>query len=205
MAGRSSTTRGSLTPKPIKAVAITHWHNDHPQGVSAIRDAFPNVRIIATSATEAGMLGPEAAAGRLPARSRSWKRSSTKQVDAVQRAACSKLLDDPATTARPARADQEGAGGLRRNSWRDYRGTYIVPPTETFERELVLDDPNVPVRLMHLGRANTDGDLIAWLPQQKIVATGDIVVAPTAVRLLQLSRRLDRDHRQAQGAWRSRP
>ena len=49
-----------LSPKPIKAVAITHWHNDHPQGVSAIRDAFPNVRIIATAATEAGMLGPEA-------------------------------------------------------------------------------------------------------------------------------------------------
>src|SRR5215213_5483919 len=30
----------SLADKPIKAVAITHWHNDHPQGVSAIRDAY---------------------------------------------------------------------------------------------------------------------------------------------------------------------
>ena len=50
----------SLSPKPIKAVMITHWHNDHPQGVSAIRDAFPEVRIIATRQTEAGMLGPEA-------------------------------------------------------------------------------------------------------------------------------------------------
>src|SRR4051812_20322299 len=49
----------SLANKPIKAVAITHWHNDHPQGISAIRDAWPNVRIIATPATEAGMLGPE--------------------------------------------------------------------------------------------------------------------------------------------------
>ena len=47
-----------LSPKPIKAVAITHWHNDHPQGVSSIRDAYPNVRIISTEATEAGMLGP---------------------------------------------------------------------------------------------------------------------------------------------------
>ena len=51
----------SLSPKkPVKAVAITHWHNDHPQGVSAIRDQWPNVRIISTPATEAGMLGPEA-------------------------------------------------------------------------------------------------------------------------------------------------
>ena len=27
----------SLSPKPIKAVMITYWHNDHPQGISAIR------------------------------------------------------------------------------------------------------------------------------------------------------------------------
>src|SRR5688500_12979252 len=49
-----------LTAKPIKAVAITHWHNDHPLGVSAIRDAFPNVRIIATPGTETGLLGAAA-------------------------------------------------------------------------------------------------------------------------------------------------
>ena len=34
----------SLANKPIKAVMITHWHGDHPQGVSAIRDAYPKVR-----------------------------------------------------------------------------------------------------------------------------------------------------------------
>ncbi len=60
----------------------------------------------------------------------------------------------------------------------DFRGTYIVPPTETFERELLLDDRDQPVKLMYLGKANTDGDLVAWLPKQKIVATGDIVVSP---------------------------
>jgi glyoxylase-like metal-dependent hydrolase (beta-lactamase superfamily II) len=36
----------------------------------------------------------------------------------------------------------------------------------------------MPVRLMFLGRANTDGDLVAWLPSQKVVVTGDIVVSP---------------------------
>src|SRR5260221_14219533 len=50
----------SLSPKPIKAVAITHWHNDHPQGISAIRDAYPGVRIISTKPTEEGILGPTA-------------------------------------------------------------------------------------------------------------------------------------------------
>ena len=31
---------------------------------------------------------------------------------------------------------------------------------------------------MFLGRANTDGDAVAWLPRQRIVMTGDIVVSP---------------------------
>ena len=164
-----------LTTKPIKAVAISHWHNDHPQGVSAIRDAFPNVRIIATSATEAGMLGPEAGlVGFRP--DPQLEKELDKQV-IQSRESLQKLHDDPATTAdrreriKKALADYD-------QLLADYKGTYIVPPTETFERELVLDDPEVPVRLMHLGKANTDGDLIAWLPNQKIVATGDIVVAP---------------------------
>ena len=33
--------------------------------------------------------------------------------------------------------------------------------------------------MLVLGRANTDGDLVAWMPRQKVVATGDAVVAPT--------------------------
>ncbi|MCR5878184.1 hypothetical protein [Phenylobacterium sp. J367] len=34
------------------------------------------------------------------------------------------------------------------------------------------------MELRFLGRGNTDGDAIAWLPKQRIVASGDLVVAP---------------------------
>ena len=85
----------SLTPKPIKAVLITHWHNDHPQGVSAIRDAFPKVRIISTRETEAGMLGPEAFdIGYAPGAK--WD-DATAKLMAKQKEQLQKLLDDPAT------------------------------------------------------------------------------------------------------------
>jgi glyoxylase-like metal-dependent hydrolase (beta-lactamase superfamily II) len=32
--------------------------------------------------------------------------------------------------------------------------------------------------MMFLGRANTAGDAIAWLPRQRVVITGDVVVSP---------------------------
>jgi glyoxylase-like metal-dependent hydrolase (beta-lactamase superfamily II) len=166
----------SRSSKPIKAVAITHWHNDHPQGVSAIRGAFPKVRIIATSATEAGMLGAEAFdVGYAP--DQRFDDAMTKQLVEVD-ANLQKLLADPATA--PDRRERVKKAIVDYRAFpASFRGTYIVPPTETFERELVIDDPDVPVRLLHLGRANTPGDALAWLPKQKIVVTGDIVVAPT--------------------------
>lgn len=166
----------SLSPKPIKAVAITHWHNDHPQGVSAIRDAWPKVRIIATAATEAGMLGPEAfdVGYRPDAR---FDAAMAKQL-ADSETGLQKLLADPATAPDRRERVKQAIAALRAFP-ASFHGTYIVPPTETFERALVIDDREVPVHLLYLGRANTSGDALAWLPRQKIVASGDIVVAPT--------------------------
>ena len=43
----------------------------------------------------------------------------------------------------------------------------------------MLDDPAAPVELKVLGTGNTTGDLVAWLPRQKVVAAGDMVVLPT--------------------------
>ena len=166
----------SLANKPIKAVMITHWHNDHPQGVSAIRDAFPKVRIISTRQTEAGMLGPEAFdIGYSPGPK--WDQAMAK-LTATTKEQLQKLLDDPATA--PDRKERIRKAIPQYDAFlAHFRGSYIVPPTETFERELLLDDPDTPARLLYLGRANTEGDALAWLPKQKILMSGDIVVAPS--------------------------
>ena len=165
----------SLANKPIKAVMITHWHNDHPQGVSAIRDAFPKVRIIATRGTEAGMRGPEAYD--IGYRPDAKFDKATANLAEQNKAGYRKLLEDPATA--PDRKERIKKALAQFDTMvSDFIGSYIVLPTETFERELVIDDRDYPVHLKFLGRANTEGDAIAWLPKQKIVATGDIVVAP---------------------------
>ena len=165
----------SLANKPIKAVIITHWHGDHPQGISAIRDAYPNVRIISTRGTEAGILGPASyniGYHADPKFDRATADASQKLADTY-----SKLLDDPKVAADRKERIRKALGQFDLMT-RDFVGSYLVPPTETFEHELVINDRDVPVHMMFLGRANTDGDAIAWLPRQKIVASGDIVVSP---------------------------
>jgi glyoxylase-like metal-dependent hydrolase (beta-lactamase superfamily II) len=53
-----------------------------------------------------------------------------------------------------------------------------VPPTETFEENLILPDRTRPVEVRFMGRANTAGDAIVWLPLQRTVFAGDVVVSP---------------------------
>jgi len=166
----------SLTDKPVKAVVITHWHNDHPLGVSEIRAAWPDVRIISTGPTRAGLLGP-ASTSVGPRPDERFDTMILNQVsDSLSRIAA--LRSNPSNTDAQRERYDRMAREMRAFG-ADFRGTYLVPPTETFADTLLINDAERPVRLMFLGRANTEGDAIAWLPRQRIVMTGDVVVSPT--------------------------
>jgi glyoxylase-like metal-dependent hydrolase (beta-lactamase superfamily II) len=165
----------SLTDKPVKAVLLTHWHGDHTLGIEAIRAAWPHVRIIATPQTRAGMLGP--LLGRAGLRPDDRYDTQAFNLMSIGVAQSQGSLRDPSTDAE----DRQIVQAFIRNRWtyaRGFAGTYMVPPTETFADQLLLDDPERPVRLLDLGPANTQGDAVAWLPRQRVLITGDIVVAP---------------------------
>ena len=53
-------------------------------------------------------------------------------------------------------------------------------PTVVFDKELALWMGELEVRIMHLGRGHTKGDTVVWLPQQKILFSGDLVEADAA-------------------------
>lgn len=165
----------SLGPKPVKAVVFTHWHNDHPLGASEIRKAWPSVRIISTVATKAALLSSavQAAGPRPDDRNDVFIYN---QVSASLATIAMRKADPATTDEQRARYDRMAAA--LNDFAASYHGTYVVAPTETFSDRLLLDDPERPLELRFLGRANTAGDAIAWLPRQRIVMTGDIVVSP---------------------------
>jgi len=165
----------SLTPNPVKALVYTHWHNDHPQGGSEIRKAWPDVRIISTAATAQSL---RAATARYVGYEPSiWFDAIFRQQGEALARQIDEALKDPshdaATRARYERMKRESAERAA-----DFTGTHLALPTETFTDRLLLDDSERPVELKFLGRANTDGDAVAWLPNERIVITGDIVVSP---------------------------
>lgn len=58
----------------------------------------------------------------------------------------------------------------------DLKGTKLKPPSVLFSKDLIFDDGKHRVELMHLGVAHTHGDAVAWLPNERILFTGDVCV-----------------------------
>ena len=58
----------------------------------------------------------------------------------------------------------------------DLRTTKLKPPSVLFSKDLSFDDGKHRVELIHLGVAHTHGDAVAWLPNEKILFTGDVCV-----------------------------
>jgi glyoxylase-like metal-dependent hydrolase (beta-lactamase superfamily II) len=57
----------------------------------------------------------------------------------------------------------------------DFSDLIYTPPTDLFEGELTLSVGSKEVRLIELGPAHTRGDALAYVPQDRMVFTGDLV------------------------------
>ncbi|RED45756.1 MBL fold metallo-hydrolase [Aestuariispira insulae] len=60
-----------------------------------------------------------------------------------------------------------------------FEGHETIPgltwPTIVFENKLTVDLGNRKVEIMHVGKGHTQGDTIAWLPEERILYAGDLV------------------------------
>ena len=80
------------------------------------------------------------------------------------------------------REDLQNAAGRRQRGQRrdplEFRDLKVRVPDVTFDRELDIDLEHREAQLKFLGRGNTAGDAIAYLPNEKIVIAGDLVDSP---------------------------
>ena len=58
----------------------------------------------------------------------------------------------------------------------NYDSSHRPYPPAPWPRGVTLYEHGRAVKLLHLGRAHTDGDLFIYLPQEKVIVTGDAVV-----------------------------
>ncbi len=160
------------TSLPVRYLLNTHWHHDHNAGNRDYLAAYPGAEIVATSETRrrldanAAYLGPQILAFAEKSRAAFAKALETgKGADGK-----------PLSAQRMERAKR----ALARipDVEADARAWANQSPTLTFDDSLTIDLGGREVRVAFLGRGNTGGDAIAYLPREKILATGDLVVHP---------------------------
>ena len=156
------------TDKPVSFLLTTHFHNDHNLGNRAYMDAFPALTIIAHVETKKDMdlFGP----GSLSREERGTA-SYQRMLDSGKTGAGVALTEaDRAGSEENPRAAKAGRGRAKNLTFQS--------ATLTFDHDFSIDLGNREVQVKFLGRGNTSGDAVVFIPKERIAIVGDLVVHP---------------------------
>jgi cyclase len=154
-----------LTDKPVKFVVYSHWHWDHWYGTETYTNAFPDLRVIAHEKARILMAGPAIEFNRsgLESQLPGYVASVEKRAQA-----------DP--QLRPL-ADED------RFFLEQKKRAHLVLPSITFSDRMAIHLGGREIDLLHYGRAITPGDTLLYLPAEKIVIAGDLLINPVTYAL----------------------
>ncbi|MBI3789872.1 MAG: MBL fold metallo-hydrolase [Gemmatimonadetes bacterium] len=150
------------TPKPVRTVILTHFHFDHAHGSQVLG---PDVEIIGSSFTRAQLAAGNSVRGR-------GYENFIKTLPA--QVAAAKAARDTATDPRRKDALAARITLLEQEILAD---AAVIPttPTLTVDDHLTLYRDGREIQVRYIGRAHTGGDLIVYLPRERVVCTGDML------------------------------
>jgi len=167
----------SLTDKPVRTLIHTHWHDDHVYGNQAFAEAFPGLEIIAQRNAREDMLAIS-----LPRNLAGYKKDYPAYVVQIE-----ERLKQAASGGEPLSPERRGQleriGQRIRGEIEELPTLHPVLPNVIFDTSLTLHRGSREIQILHFGRANTRGDAVVYLPHERVVASGDMIVAPTPYAL----------------------
>lgn len=164
-----------LTDQPVKYVVNSHWHWDHWYGTEVYKRAFPGLSVITHEKTRQLMMGPALAFNQpgldedLPG----YLEDLAKRVATAE----------AATPLPPSLPRMKSALEMGRFFLDQKRSVHHTFADVTFSDKLTLHLGAREIQVLNLGRAVTPGDALLYLPKEKIVVTGDLLVNPVSFAL----------------------
>jgi len=163
----------SVTDRPVRYLVITHWHFDHNNGTVAYREAFPGVAVVSERATRDYIELNGTWWARMSTAPGSARRASLRQLE-------EQLASGRDSAGRPLSRDSatslERSVRQRRAELEELASLDVVPPNLVLDRELTLTLGRRRIELRDWGRANSPHDVTVYLPDERVLFTGDVLV-----------------------------
>jgi cyclase len=141
-------------------VVNTHFHWDHWQG----NEVYSGAEIVTNEITKEAML-----------------RTGVKRIQDQIRTApaeIARIKADLAAATTPAqRAELQHDLRQAEDYLAEMKALRPALPSLTFENTMRIFKGDREIELLYLGRSHTEGDVFVFLPREKVVVTGDAVVA----------------------------
>jgi glyoxylase-like metal-dependent hydrolase (beta-lactamase superfamily II) len=156
------------TSKPVRYLLNTHWHYDHTMGNGSYAEAFPSLTIIAQVETRRQIEGYNPG----------WFDRYPKRDAALKRLLETGKDEDGKPLAEDRRKETQDLLSGRTPVEAELKTLVDHPPSLSFDHELNLDLGGREAQIKFLGRGNTAGDTIVFLPKEKILVAGDLLDHP---------------------------
>lgn len=151
-----------VTAKPVTTLINSHFHYDHSNGTPAFG---PDIEIIGHEVTYEKLTAD-------PENEHTYQSSLRRFDNTVNR------LETELSNATSAEEREELQQQLA--YWRRHveaqEEIVFTPPTQTLRDKMTLYRGGREIQLHYFGRAHTGGDLAIYLPEEKIVFTGDMML-----------------------------
>jgi glyoxylase-like metal-dependent hydrolase (beta-lactamase superfamily II) len=163
----------SLTKLPVTHVAISHWHGDHNFGVYRFAEEYPDVEFVTQQFTDRALRSEKMNY------LENYPNYLEKTIPRIEKRLAETQWDDKGAAGQYEKAEYQRILEYKDIVAKEFKRAKIQMATLIFNEKLVIMQGNREIHLLHIGHGNTEGDIIMWLPKERIVATGDLVVLPT--------------------------
>ena len=153
----------TLTKKPVTTVINTHFHFDHAHG-NQIFD--PSVQIIGHEFTRRMLLSNSTS---MPLY-QNYFTSMPGQIETLRK----RIAEEKDAAAK---AKLQTQLRVTENNYASQKELKLIPPNVTLSTQMTLFRGDREIQIRYLGRGHTAGDVVVFLPKERVVITGDFLTS----------------------------